>query len=150
MEMLSVDFTMQMPNWNSPITFDNYINGIKNSTEYSDEYKLVLIDVANNAFPQFSNSVKDAGENANKMTVLLSELKTASDNISVLSSAFKEISDDGYLSVQTISKIQEATKLSGEEWESYKTKLLKRKDFFNTIIKGKKTLEGDGADINGQ
>ena len=84
-----------------------------------------------------SDEMADSSGNANKMTVSLSEMKTASDNISSLSSAFKELSDDGYLSVETISKIQEATKLSGDEWESYKLKLLNAKDGsveFNQIM----------------
>lgn len=112
---------------NSQDAFDSYIEGIKNSTEYSDAYKQVLIDVANDAFPQFSNSAKDAGENANKMMVSLSEMKTASDNLSALSSAFKQLSDDGYISIECMSKIQEATKLSGDEWEEYQTKLMRAK-----------------------
>ena len=40
--------------------FDAYISGIQNSTDYSETYKKVLIDVANNAFPQFVNAVKNA------------------------------------------------------------------------------------------
>lgn len=40
--------------------FDTYISGIQNSTDYSETYKKVLIDVANNAFPQFVNAVKNA------------------------------------------------------------------------------------------
>lgn len=40
--------------------FDAYISGIQNSTDYSETYKKVLIEVANNAFPQFVNAVKNA------------------------------------------------------------------------------------------
>lgn len=69
----------------------------------------------------------DTGSDVNKMTVSLSEMKSASDNISALSAAFKQLSDDGYLSTESISKIQEATKLSGDEWEEYEAKLLNAK-----------------------
>lgn len=45
---------------NTQEAFDAYISGIQNSTDYSETYKKVLIDVANNAFPQFVNAVKNA------------------------------------------------------------------------------------------
>lgn len=45
---------------NTQEAFDEYISGIQNSTDYSETYKKVLIDVANNAFPQFVNAVKNA------------------------------------------------------------------------------------------
>lgn len=45
---------------NTQEAFDTYISGIQNSTDYSETYKKVLIDVANNAFPQFVNAVKNA------------------------------------------------------------------------------------------
>lgn len=76
-------------------------------------------------------------ENANKMTVSLSDLKNASDSISALSSAFKELSDEGYISLESMSKIQEATGLSGEAWEEYQNKLMNAKvgsDEFNQTM----------------
>ncbi len=69
----------------------------------------------------------ESKKNANKMTVSLSEMKSASDSISALSSAFKQLSDDGYLTTESISKIQEATQLSGDEWEEYQNKLIRAK-----------------------
>lgn len=45
---------------NTQEAFDAYISDIQNSTDYSETYKKVLIDVANNAFPQFVNAVKNA------------------------------------------------------------------------------------------
>lgn len=45
---------------NTQEAFDAYISGIQNSTDYSETYKKVLIDVANNAFPQFVNAIKNA------------------------------------------------------------------------------------------
>ena len=46
----------------SPEAFDAYIKSIENSTEYSDEYRKVLIDTANDTFPQFTQAVEDVGE----------------------------------------------------------------------------------------
>ena len=47
---------------NSKESFDIYINGIKESENYSEEYKNVLLEVANDAFPQFSAAAKDASD----------------------------------------------------------------------------------------
>lgn len=113
---------------NSKDTFDNYINGIKNSTEYSDEYKLVLIDVANDAFPQFSAAAKNASDSAsnfaNKVDVSLDSYKQASEGVSSLSTAYKELSDNEYISLETISKIKEAVGNSISNWSEYEQKLL--------------------------
>ena len=109
-------------------TFDNYIDGIKNSTEYSESYKQVLISVANDAFPQFSASAKDATDSAtnfgNKIDVLLDSYKKASEGISSLATAFKELTDSEYVSLDTISKIKEAVGDSVSNWDAYEQKLL--------------------------
>lgn len=114
--------------------FDSYIQGVNDGTigmvdgkEASEEYKQVLISVANDAFPQFSSAAKTAGKNADEMTVSLSELEGASDKIKTLGSAFKELSDDGYITTKTLGEIQTATGLSGDEWAEYESKLLNAK-----------------------
>ena len=88
--------------------FDAYIKGVEDGTigmvdgkEASDAYKQVLIDVANDAFPQFSNAAKEAGGNVDKMTVSLSD---SADKIKELNSIFKELNDGG-LSPDSIEKI---------------------------------------------
>lgn len=107
--------------------FDAYISSIENSDKISDGIKDDLIELANSTFPQFSKAAKDAGENANKMTVSLSEMEKASDKISKLGSAFKELTDDGYITTKTLGEIQVATGLSGDEWAVYENKLLNAK-----------------------
>lgn len=66
-------------------------------------------------------------ENANKMTVLLSDLEKTSENIKTLGTAFKELSDDGYITTKTLGEIKTATGLSGVEWDIYQSKLLNAK-----------------------
>lgn len=66
-------------------------------------------------------------KNANKMTVSIGDLEKASDNIKTLGSAFKELSEDGYITTKTLGEIQTATDLSGNEWEDYQTKLMRAK-----------------------
>ena len=93
--------------------------GVIDSADALDEVAL--------AFNNVGTEAETAGENLNEMTVSLSELKDASDKISTLSSAFKELSDDGYITTETIAKIQEATGLSGAEWDKYQSKLMNAK-----------------------
>lgn len=66
-------------------------------------------------------------ENANKMTVSLSDLEGASDKIKTLGSAFKELSDEGYITTKTLGEIKTATGLADDEWKSYETTLLNAK-----------------------
>ena len=76
---------------------------------------------------ELKEKIDAATQSSNKMTVSLSEMKAASDNLSSISSAFKQLSDDGYMSTESMSKIKEATKLSDEEWDNYQKTLLKVK-----------------------
>lgn len=61
------------------------------------------------------------------VTSSLEDLEKVSDNIGKLSSAYKELNDDGYITIGTINDIQEATGLSGDEWTAYENKLLNAK-----------------------
>lgn len=96
-------------------------------------YELGIIDSVDNldavalAFNTIGTEAETAGKNVNEMTASLDQLKTASEGISSISSAFKQLSDDGYMSTESISKIQEATKLSGDEWLEYQNKLMNAK-----------------------
>lgn len=68
--------------------------------------------------------IANAGKEVNKMTVSLSDMKSASENISTLQKAFKELSDDGYITIETLSEIQTAANLSGDVWKKYENALL--------------------------
>ena len=85
------------------------------STKFSDWYK------------QWIDDVQDTGENVNKMTVSLSDLEGASDKIGKLSSAFKELSDDGHITTKTLGEIKTATGLADDEWAVYESTLLNAK-----------------------
>lgn len=89
------------------------------------------------SWDELQDKIKETQGNVNKMTVSLDQLKTASEGISSISSAFKQLSDDGYMSTESMSKIQEATKLSGDEWIEYQNKLMNAKAGsaeFNQVI----------------
>ena len=139
-------FNRVVDNWQ----FDEVVQGLQdlgkegkvtadmlNDPKY-DEFiqKLVylgIIDSADNldeialAFNNVGTEAENSDEKVNKMTVSLSELEGASDKIKTLGSAFKELSDDGYITTKTLGEIQTATGLSGDEWAEYESKLLNAK-----------------------
>lgn len=81
--------------------------------------------------------IANAGKEVNKMTVSLSELGNVSDKIKTVSDAFKEFSDNGHLSIETIGELKTATGLSDEEFKKYKDTLLSAKvgsSEFNQIM----------------
>ena len=71
--------------------------------------------------------ITNARKESDKMTASLAELEKASDNIKPLGNAFKELSDDGYITIKTLKEMQAASDLSGEEWSEYESKLLRAK-----------------------
>lgn len=75
----------------------------------------------------FKKALEETQKTTDKMTVSLSELEKVSDNIKPLGTAFKELSDDGYITIKTLKEMKDAADLSSEEWANYETKLLKAK-----------------------
>lgn len=139
-------FNRVVDNWQ----FDEVVQGLQDSGKEGkvtadmlndpkyDEFiqKLVylgIIDSADNldeialAFNNVGTEAESSSGNVDKMTVSLSELEKTSDNIKTLSSAFKELSDDGYITTKTLGEIKTATGLADDEWEEYKTRLLSAK-----------------------
>lgn len=113
--------------------FDTYINGVKESSEYSKQYKDILIDVANNAFPQFSGAAQEAGEKAKgagddtKKSIgeMIDSLKTVGDSLSSLNEAQAELNKNGKLNVSTISEIKEKFAGLGSGLDEYINRLVK-------------------------
>ena len=71
--------------------------------------------------------IANAGKEANKMTVSIGDLEKASESISSLSTAYKELSDNGYITTKTISDIKEAVGDSVDNWDEYEKTLLTAK-----------------------
>ena len=81
--------------------------------------------------------IANAGKEISKVKVTLSDLASTSDNIKVVSAAFKELSDNGYITTKTLGEIQTATGLSNDEWAEYESKLIGAKagsSEFNQIM----------------
>ena len=90
----------------------------------------LLIDRYTALYPDIkasSDEMDSSSETIDKMTVSLSELENISDSIKPLGTAFKELSDDGYITVKTLKEIKDAADLSSDEWVEYEAKLLKAK-----------------------
>ncbi len=107
--------------------FDEYINGVKNSTEYSDEYKLVLIEVANNAFPQFSRVTETATGNTSDMTTAVKDanttLSTLQSKLDELKSAQEEYNSTGSITAETMQKLIDNNLLQHLDFSSGKLRV---------------------------
>lgn len=78
-------------------------------------------------YSNVSNASKDVGQSTDEATTSLTELEKVSDNIKPLGTAFKELSDDGYITIKTLKEMKDAADLSNDEWADYEAKLLKAK-----------------------
>lgn len=100
-------------------TFDSYIAGIQASTEYSNEYKDILIELATKTFPEFAegaglvqSSVESTGDavqtyraKLGNLTEVLDELRSAYD---IVQTAESEMAGGGGLSADTIESLASA------------------------------------------
>lgn len=141
---------------NSKETFDNYINGIKDSTEYSESYKQVLIDVANKAFPQFSQQAKNAAETLDDfgneadiqstITSSISQIATQLEpQFAKLGEAYKAIfTDDGFTLDDVDNSMLEGLRKSFAEIEEevgVAFDATKLNSFFDTLTNGNSSAE---------
>lgn len=119
----------------------DYINtSVGGYVDDLDEYKIVVdwiksnftgkdadnaLGLLNSYFSEYAEKVSKTNEMLGQegLSIQLSDLEGISDKIGTLSSAFKELSDDGYITFKTLGEIKEATGLSGNEWDEYETKL---------------------------
>ncbi len=113
---------------NTQEAFDAYIEQIDNSGAYSEKYKEVLKEVANESFPQFSNAIQEASGEVQEQTTNLSGLvdkyKSLQGPIAALSSAQGELNKTGRISINSISEIKENFSALGPELDGYITRLV--------------------------
>lgn len=77
--------TLKTTDINTQDAFDGYIQGIKDSTEYSEAYKKILLELANDTFPEFSGAMQQATNNGGT-SVYIAQLEKLTDVISGLQS----------------------------------------------------------------
>ena len=96
----------------SQASFDAYIKNIQNSSEFSEQYKKILIEAANEAFPQYNQSVDTASDGtaiyAAKLSALSDVLSKLRSSYSVLGDAQEDMADGGGLSAETIEALADA------------------------------------------
>ena len=103
--------TLKTTDINSQEAFDGYIQGIKDSTEYSEAYKKILLELANDTFPEFSGAMQQATNNGGT-SVYIAQLEKLTDVISGLQSSYDALASaesdmaggDG-LSAETIESL---------------------------------------------
>jgi TP901 family phage tail tape measure protein len=92
--------------------YDEYIQSIKDSGEYSEEYKKLLIEVAQDALPEFAEAAQDAAaglEDADEAARdLFKTLDTLAGKLKGVTAAFDEFDENGTLSYSTLSELHEA------------------------------------------
>ncbi len=76
------------------------------------------------SWEEVESLIANAVKEAKKIDVSLDSYKKASEGVSSLSTAFKELTDSEYVSLDTISKIKEAVGDSVSNWDAYEQKLL--------------------------
>lgn len=96
----------------SQAAFDAYINNIQSGSEFSEQYKKILIEAANDAFPQYTQAVDAATDGTAIYVAQLSELSDTLSNLraaySALESAQVDMADGGGLSTETIEALADA------------------------------------------
>ena len=119
--------------------FDEYVQGIQDSSEYSNAYKKILLELINNTFPQFSGAMQQATDsNGDSVSLYTAQLGTLTGVLSkfqssydALASAKEDMANGDGLSVETIKALADAeenyldylyeengvVKLNTEAWE---------------------------------
>ena len=114
--------------------FDEYIAGIRNSTEYTDAMKAAMEQVASDIFPQFSSA---ASTSADQVSTAINDLQKSVFNVKsaydILAKATGEMAANGGLSADTIKELAGITedyldflyeedgkiKLNTDAWREY-------------------------------
>lgn len=92
--------------------FDRYVKSIQDSSEFSEQYKKILIEAANDTFPQYAQALNTASDDTSVYVAKLSDLKDVLSDLrsaySVLESAQEDMADGGGLSAETIEALADA------------------------------------------
>ena len=104
--------TLKTTDIDSQEAFDGYIQGIQSSTEYSEAYKDILLELANETFPEFSNAMQQTDDGP---SVYIAQLENLTDVVSglqssydALNSAQSEMTSGEGLSTDTIDALASA------------------------------------------
>lgn len=133
----SVDAQLELSNYlktndiNSQDSFDSYVKSIKDNTSYSEEYKNVLLDLVNNTFPQFVESidtVSDAISSIKDTSISLPDFDTLRTQINGTSDDTTNLADE-------LKLVQEVLQSTGQISEETYTKLLSCSSKYSAAVK---------------
>lgn len=115
--------------------YNKVVDWIKNN--FTGEDKNSALSFLNSYFSEYADQVDATAGNLKNAIVSLSDLKTTSDDLKLLGTAFNELSDDGHISLDTLSSIQDKFKDSVDDIDSYIKRLSNAKvgseDFNNAL-----------------
>ena len=150
--------TLKTTDINTQDAFDGYIQGIKDSTEYSEAYKKILLELANDTFPEFSGAMQQATNNGDldAYTSALQNFSNVATTIDTISDSFQTLADlqaevaNGF--TMSLDKALEFAKVYPEIMNNAQVaadgQIILNKGVVNSFIQGKKA-ELD-AQIDGQ
>lgn len=150
--------TLKTTDINTQDAFDGYIQGIKDSTEYSEAYKKILLELANDTFPEFSGAMQQATNNGDldAYTSALQNFSNVATTIDTISDSFQTLADlqaevaNGF--TMSLDKALEFAKVYPEIMNNAQVaadgQIILNEDVVNSFIQGKKA-ELD-AQIDGQ
>lgn len=116
---------------NNQEAFDSYIYNIKTSDDYSKSYKNTLIDIANNAFPQFANASKQTSDSLKEVSDAekslsfesqLSQIQSLKTGFDQLKSIYDDVENAGTFDFSSIignTDFQTAFGKYTEEYENF-------------------------------
>ena len=146
--------TLKTTDINTQDAFDGYIQGIKDSTEYSEAYKKILLELANDTFPEFSGAMQQATNNGG--TSALQNFSNVATTIDTISDSFQTLADlqaevaNGF--TMSLDKALEFAKVYPEIMNNAQVaadgQIILNEGVVNSFIQGKKA-ELD-AQIDGQ
>lgn len=148
--------TLKTTDINTQDAFDGYIQGIKDSTEYSEAYKKILLELANDTFPEFSGAMQQATDDLDAYTSALQNFSNVATTIDTISDSFQTLADlqaevaNGF--TMSLDKALEFAKVYPEIMNNAQVaadgQIILNEDVVNSFIQGKKA-ELD-AQIDGQ
>lgn len=141
--------TLKTTDINTQDAFDGYIQGIKDSTEYSEAYKKILLELANDTFPEFSGAMQQATNNGGTSVYIAHTIDTISDSFQTLADLQAEVANGFTMS---LDKALEFAKVYPEIMNNAQVaadgQIILNEGVVNSFIQGKKA-ELD-AQIDGQ
>jgi hypothetical protein len=99
-------------------------DNVETLTDDDLQYAYKIENIGELTFEEFVEEIQKAKKEANKVELNIEKYKAASDSIASLATAYKELTDSEYVSLETISKIKEAVGSSISNWDEYEQKLL--------------------------